>query len=1398
MNPTRKIANRTGLATRLSSVVIAVLAALSARAENTIVGDWSFANSANPGWSLERTTTLTPAGIQIGTPGAGGGIMRHGAPKGLSFINSGVEMIFIGTATASNGDGVQYLSLDNAGYRCCFGLGAPPGPGNSVKDGSAWLNQNYNRTGGENLTRTTVANSDIRLLGRHSMALVRFDDLTLHAYVDGVEIGSRTTDDTGRIQISSIGVGDNNFNGVTYFPLGTVVERLRAFTFPSGGFEQNQLLLGRTNQPTTPAGLKVSPGNRSVSLSWNTAPFASGYNVKRSLTNSGPYAVIGTTRSRVYSDASLANGTTYYYAVSATNSAGESANSAAASATPSAPPIPAAPAGVAITGNNSQVSLKWNASASARRYKVLRSPTQGGPFTVIGSTAETAYTDTLVANDTTYYYVITAHNGTGESAHSAEVSSRVLFPTWKYTASLFIITTPNGANLAAAASEANFPVLVRLNADFFDFSQARSDGGDIRFATADGISLAHEIEQWDPSSGNAAIWLRIPLIRGNTKQEIKMRWGSSDALNTSSGSAVFNADNGFVSVLHLGDALTDSVGSTVPVNVGTTAATGVVGKGRHFVAGQGINCGIDLQNFPIDSNPHSTEVWFRDNATRNTLLGWGLSIPQGMVAMQVASPPRLSMNCWGGGNVSGANTIELSQWYHVAHTYKIGEARLYVNGVLDNSSTAGSMSIPAPAQMFVGGFGNRYNFAGDLDEVRVSNVTRSADWIKLEYENQKPTQTLVGILTKPGAAFAVSPDRVIVDEGKSVTVSAQAADAQKIYWTLKKDNVESVVAVDRFSYTLDAGRVTGDHSFTLQFKAVYANEVKTKDIPVTIHDSIPDPVFTLKAPTQWNGRDTIEVVPEISNLAAMKDKGAGELHYTWTVSGGAVIKEIAPDKLILKRSQFSGPLSVKVAIDNGGSACEGTASIMVTEPREDVWVQRISEKDEKPEDGQFYARDDKNEGTIYFNGSLTNPAESVFLKLYADDKLIKTEAMKPTAENSYAFTTKIQAGLIKYNVEFGTKTAGTETVLQTVKNLVCGDAYLIDGQSNALALDTNEQSPNVTNEWIRSYGGPTGQGQGGKRPNLWSSPAWRPSPESGDYLGWWGMDLAKKLLDSNKMPICIIQAAVGGTRIDEHKRNEANPVDLATIYGRMLWRVQQARLTHGIRAVLWHQGEADQGSDGPDGGYGWETYQNYFLNMSAAWKQDMPNIRHYYVFQIWPNGCSQGNGHGDMLREKQRSLTRLYSNLDVMSTLGIKPPGGCHYPLTGWSEFARLMQPLIERDFYGRKVPEPITAPDLKQAYYASTAKDAIILEFDQPIIWLDSLAGQFYLDDAKDKVAKGSVNGNVITLQLKAPATAGKITYLKELTWNENNLLFGKNGIAALTFCDVPILSEIKKGIDK
>jgi len=969
------------------------------------------------------------------------------------------------------------------------------------------------------------------------------------------------------------------------------------------------------------------------------------------------------------------------------------------------------------------------------------------------------------------------------------------YANWQNADAIQILTTPEGANLPATASEEGFPMLVRLNKGTFDFSQAKANGDDIRFS-ADGHPLAYQVEQWDAAKGAASIWVRIPLIKGNSRQEIKLHWGKADAVSESSGAAVFNESNGYLCVMHLSDPanpVKDEISALTPKDTGTTAAAGMIGQSRHFDVGKGIDCGENITTFPSGASDHSSEAWFRAEAPNALVLAWGNEHGQGKVTMRVASPPHMQMECYfSDADVAGGSALTPGQWVHVVHTYRKGDSRVYVNGRLDGVSTRPNapLAIKTPARMYVGGWYGDYRFVGDIDEVRISKVVRSADWVKLQYENQKPLQTLVGTLAQPGNAFSVSLAAVKLDEGKSLTVTAQAGGAQKVCWILKREGAESVVAVDQYSYTLDAGRVVADTAYVLQFKALYANDVKTKDIPVTVKESIPEPVFTLKAPAKWNGRDAIEVVPAISNLKAMAAKGVGELRYAWTVSDGAVIKEVAPDRLILKRSQYTGPITVKAVINNGGADRVATAAIKVTEPKSDPWVQRTPGEDDKPEDGQFYARDDKNEGTLYYKGTLSNRADSVFLKVYADDRLLKTESQKPTADKTYAFTVKLQPGLIKYKVEFGTRTGGAETTVQTVTNLVCGDAYLIDGQSNALATDTGEKSPPDTSEWIRSYGRPSGE-EKGPRQNLWCYPVWKAEKGEKAELGWWGMELAKRLLESQKVPIFIINGAVGGTRIDQHQRNEANHTDFNTIYGRMLWRVEQARLTHGIRAVLWHQGESDQGSDGPDGGYGWESYQRYFLDMSAAWKQDFPNIWHYYVYQIWPNSCSMGNGHGDMLREVQRDLPRHYSSMDIMSTLGIKPPGGCHYPLIGWSQFARLIQPLIERDFYGKAPATSITAPNLKRAYYPSGAKDTIALEFDQPVVWADSLPGQFYLDGIGDKVASGAVSGNVVTLKLKEALAAKKLTYLKEMNWSQDKLLIGVNGIAALTFCDVAISSS-------
>ena len=963
---------------------------------------------------------------------------------------------------------------------------------------------------------------------------------------------------------------------------------------------------------------------------------------------------------------------------------------------------------------------------------------------------------------------------------------------WSHSGSVYLLTTAEGANLPVSASVEGFPLLVRLHKDWFDFGQAGLKGEDIRFSTSAGVPLAYQIEEWDAAKGEASIWVRVPLIKGNERQELRVHWGKADTAGESDGKAVFNESNGYLSVWHMNGPVKDEVGTLESKDVGTTVTTGMIGPARHLAGKQGVFGGEKIQSYPQGSAAHSSEAWFRAEQPNGSILAWGNEQAHGNVVMQFRSPPHVNVDCYfSDGSVQSRSRLALGEWIHVMHTYEKGNARVYVNGALDGAATsrAAPLAIRNPARLWIGGWYHNYDFIGDIDEVRVSKVVRSADWVKLQYENQKPHQTLVGSMVRAGKAFTVSPEKLTVREGASAVVSAQAGGAQKVYWILKRDGRESVVSADRFHYTFNAGRVTGAATATLQFKAVFANEVKTRDIPIAIEEMIPEPVFTLKAPAKWDGRRTIEVVPQIRNLKAMQEMGAGELKTEWSAGPLAVIKDVAPGKLILTGAQNSGKLTITATISNGGQPVTQSVTIDVTEPKRDAWVVRTPAKIEKPEDGQFYARDDRNEGTLHYNGTLDEPAEAVFLRLYADDKLIMTKRAKPAKDLSYTFAMKLKPGLIRYRVEFGTKARGSETVRHSVTNLVCGDAYIIDGQSNALATDTGEKSPVETSEWIRSYGRPPGSTKSAPG-NLWCYPVWKAQNGEKAELGWWGMELAKRLIQSQKMPIFIINAAVGGTRIDQHQRSATNPTDLSTIYGRMLWRVQQAKLTHGIRGILWHQGENDQGADGPTGGFGWETYHQFFIEMSAGWKRDFPNVQHYYVFQIWPNSCAMGGreGSGDMLREKQRTLPDLFSNMSILSTLGVQPPGGCHFPLVGWAEFARMIQPVIERDQYGKVPAAPVTAPNLRHASFVGSARDTIAFEFDQPVVWTDALAGQFYLDGEKDKVASGSVAGNVLTLKLKAPSAATKVTYLKEIAWSQDKLLKGANGIAALTFCNVPI----------
>jgi fibronectin type 3 domain-containing protein len=222
-------------------------------------------------------------------------------------------------------------------------------------------------------------------------------------------------------------------NGTTYYYKVAAVNA--AGTSPQSG-EASATPQPAATAPSAPQSLTAVGSNGAVQLSW-TAPASNGgaavtgYNVYRGTSAGGegstPVATNVTTTG--FTDTGLANGTTYYYTVKAVNSAGTSPPSTEASATPQAT-VPSAPLGVTASAGNAAVTVSWSAPASnggspVTGYNVYRGTSPGGEggTPVASNVTATSFTDTGLANGTTYYYRVAAVNAAGTSAQSSEVSA---------------------------------------------------------------------------------------------------------------------------------------------------------------------------------------------------------------------------------------------------------------------------------------------------------------------------------------------------------------------------------------------------------------------------------------------------------------------------------------------------------------------------------------------------------------------------------------------------------------------------------------------------------------------------------------------------------------------------------------------------------------------------------------------------------------------------------------------------------------------------------------------------------------------------------------------------------------------------------------------------------------
>ena len=130
-----------------------------------------------------------------------------------------------------------------------------------------------------------------------------------------------------------------------------------------------------------------------------------------------------------FTDTGRTNGTTYYYTVAAVNAVGTSPQSGEASATPQAT-VPSAPTGLVASAGNASVVLSWTVPNSdggspITGYNVYRGTAPGGEggTPVATNVASSSFTDTGLANGTTYYYKVAAVNAAGTSPQSGEASA---------------------------------------------------------------------------------------------------------------------------------------------------------------------------------------------------------------------------------------------------------------------------------------------------------------------------------------------------------------------------------------------------------------------------------------------------------------------------------------------------------------------------------------------------------------------------------------------------------------------------------------------------------------------------------------------------------------------------------------------------------------------------------------------------------------------------------------------------------------------------------------------------------------------------------------------------------------------------------------------------------------
>jgi biopolymer transport protein ExbB len=321
---------------------------------------------------------------------------------------------------------------------------------------------------------------------------------------------------------------------------------------------------------------------------------------------------------------------------------------------------------------------------------------------------------------------------------------------WQYRKEIGFDLSPTGADVAATPQ--NVPVLVRLSlANFSYFGDTKPDGADFRVVAGDDKTpLKFHFERYDPQNQMAFLWIGMPKLTAAAKTDkIYIYYGNSGASAASDVSGTFDADQALV--LEFNQTAGLPLDATAYKNNPTASSAepnpaSLIGGGAKFGGGQSVvvPASPSLRLLPgqgltasawvkIDGAQKQADVLSLADSGRELTLGIDGSHAYARYVGGGAAPVTVTQ---------GSGELASGQWHYLALTAAAGQLTLYVDGVSAGQAPASLQEIGGT--LTIGASGHASNFlTGEVDQVEVSKIARSADWIKTVARDEGATAPLV-------------------------------------------------------------------------------------------------------------------------------------------------------------------------------------------------------------------------------------------------------------------------------------------------------------------------------------------------------------------------------------------------------------------------------------------------------------------------------------------------------------------------------------------------------------------------------------------------------------------------------------------------------------------------------